>query len=94
MKVLEYVNKTDLGSSGLPQGDTFIDLATSDIVEGKNDEGKTTFNVTLPDGKSHFLPKTVMREIQEIAKSGKTKVRITRTGKTQTDTRYTVIAQL
>jgi len=92
-KLSDYLKATDLGSAGLPQGDTYVDIAGTEILEGKNDEGKTTYKLNLPEGKSYFVPKNVMRDIQERAKDGAVKVRITRTGKTQTDTRYTVVKQ-
>jgi hypothetical protein len=93
MKISEYIKEKDF-DFGLPQGDTIIELDTTEIEETtfKTQDGKEkpTWKITIPNGESYNIPKSVLAAIKTIAEKGGKKVRVTRTG-TQLSTRYTTV---
>lgn len=96
MQLNEFLKNKNF-SNALPQGDTFLDVLTTEIKEVAipNDDGTSRigYEATTKEGNTHLLPKSVLASIKKLASTGATKVRITRTGTTKTDTKYAVIAQ-
>jgi hypothetical protein len=94
MNLKEYLNNVKL-TNALPQGDTVIDISTTEIIETKvkTKEGteRPAMEAHTKDGNVYFLPKNVLSQMQNLARAGATNVRITRTGTTLQDTRYTVV---
>ena len=91
MNLKEYVEKTDfLSGKGLPEGDTYVDIAKTEVEEGEY-EGKKTFRLVFPDKNECWVPRTVMGLIKKVAGEGFAFARVTRQGKGKEDTRYTVI---
>lgn len=88
-KLADYLKTADFGSAGLPQGDTYIDLLTTEVEEGTY-EGRTVYHLKTAEGKEYSVPKTVMSSIKGLA-ADFAKVRITRQGKEKTDTKYTTV---
>jgi hypothetical protein len=95
----QYLEQTNVEVGGFdkfPQGDTFINLASTEVEEMDSmftdDAGnkKKQYLLTI-NGKKIVCPKGVMADIQEQAKLGFTEVRVTRTGTTKDNTTYTVI---
>lgn len=95
MNLKEYA-KTQSFASGFPEGDTYLNLEDVDCeeVQSKFEDGERKgTKIRTKDGKEFFCPKSVLAELVKFASDGKSKVRITRSGKTKNDTRYTVLAQ-
>ena len=94
MKILEYAKTQQLGS-GLPQGDTFLDLEKTEFEETTyiplDGPARPTTKIKTEDHE-YFVPKSVVSELVKLAQTGKTKTRITRTGTTKNDTKYTVVS--
>ena len=93
-KLNDFVKQKDF-SLGLPEGDTIIELATTEAEDSifkdrKTGEEKPTYKLTLPNGEVYTVPKTVMNEIKQLEAKGAVRVRVTRTG-TQLNTKYTVV---
>lgn len=95
IKMSEYVKQKEF-DFGLPQGDTILEMATTDVEETvftTNDgKEKPTWRITLANNETYNVPKSVMASIKNLQEKGACKVRITRTG-TQLQTRYTVVQQ-
>ena len=93
MKLNEYARTKEF-DFGLPQGDTIIELESTEVKETSftTNEGKEkpTWQLILSNGESYNVPKTVMAAIKQSLEKGAKKVRVTRTG-TQLATRYTVV---
>ena len=92
MNLKEFVKEKKFQSgSGLPEGDTVLEVNNIDVEEVKNDEGKISYKLTLGNGDVRYVPKTVMKKIKSLVEQGKDKVRVTRSGLTMNDTSYTVV---
>lgn len=94
MKIQEYA-KTKTFSEGIPVGDTVVDLEKTEFEDFQfsNDDGKTISRakMKLPDGKEYYCPNSVVKELMYISRAGGKNARVTRTGTTKDNTRYTVI---
>ena len=75
--------------SGLPEGDTNLDVGRVQVSEDEY-EGKIRYKLVDGD-KVYFVPKTVMKGIQQVVAEGKKTARVTRQGLTMNDTSYTVV---
>jgi len=92
MNLKDFVKEKKFSTgSGLPEGDTVIDLVSTQVEEFKNDEGKVSYKLTLNSGVVFYVPKTVMKKTQELSGKGFSVVRVTRSGLTLNDTSYTVV---
>lgn len=94
MRLLEALEKINEGT-GLPQGDTFINIENSEANQKNYTDDKTgevteKWDLSAEDGKIYNVPRSVMRDIKELCRKGAKRVRITRTG-LKADTRYTVV---
>ena len=94
MQLTDFIKNKNFSNS-LPQGDTIINILTTQVIEEtrKNDDGTTrnVFELTLDDGQKLIVPKSVMADIKNRIIQGANKVRITRAGTTKLDTKYTVV---
>ncbi len=83
-------NEKFSSGSGLPTGDTVIDLEKTQVVPDEY-EGKPRWKLTFEDGTEYFVPKTVMKGIKEAAENDFGFARVTRTGTELNNTQYTVV---
>lgn len=94
MKLNEYA-KTQNFTEGFPQGDTHLTLEELEFEDYKfkDDTGKELVKTKIKtkNGKEHYCPRSVFRELLAIAQSGGKEARITRTGTTKENTKYTVV---
>ncbi|KKL59079.1 hypothetical protein LCGC14_2218960 [marine sediment metagenome] len=94
MKLKEYVEKNDfVTGKGLPQGDTILNINEVDVLESEYD-GNPRFQLKWKEGDvehEYYVPKGVLADIKKLAADGAVNIRVTRTGTTKSDTRYTVI---
>lgn len=93
MNLKEYLATANLGQ-GLPQGDTVLELDKIELEDVKATfDGKERIRTKMKtqDGKDFFIPFSIVRNLQNFSINGVNKVRITRTGTTKTDTRYTIV---
>lgn len=87
--------KLTQSTQGLPMGDTYITIDTTEAeeIEFKDFSGKPVKKwVIKSDGKEYVIPPNLMRDIKTVADKGAKIVRITRTGE-KANTRYNVLAQ-
>jgi len=97
MNLKDYLNTKELAGKvpGFPEGDTFINLdeVSAEDFSFDDDNGKkiTKTKLKFKDGKEHYCPDSVLRKIEELMTQGLKKVRVTRTGTTFDNTKYTVI---
>ncbi|MBP42750.1 MAG: hypothetical protein CL528_13330 [Aequorivita sp.] len=93
MKLNQYVEQAKFGS-GLPQGDTIINLETTDVEETEFEQvdgsKQKKWILTTENNDTYIVGITVMSGIQEARDKGFSKVRVTKTG-FKLDTKYTVI---
>jgi len=94
MKLIEFVEKNvfEAEASGFPTGETTINIKEIDIEERQEEyDGhiKKKFVVKI-DGKPVYVPEIVLDKIKSLAQTGKTIVKITRTGQGKYETRYKV----
>ena len=94
MNLKEYA-KTQTFTEGFQQGDTHLALEELDFEDYKfkDDTGKELVKTKIKtkDRKEYYCPRSVFREIVHIAEAGGKEVRITRTGTTRDNTKYTVV---
>ena len=91
MNLTEFVKDKDFKTgSGLPEGDTEINLVKDSIEEVQHKEYGLRYKITQKD-KEYLVPKTVMNGLQKVIEEGFLKARVTRSGLTLNDTSYTVV---
>ncbi len=87
----QYVPKTIKNISELSE--VSVDVQVMDDGEGLGNEGPYTYSYVEINGERYKVPATVLQALKEIleAKPNLKKFRVSRTGTTRQDTRYTVI---
>jgi hypothetical protein len=80
-----------------PQGDTYLELDKTEVEKKvspfKDKQGNEKFEYKIKyNQRDYTVGELIMKQIKEQVKTGKNKIRITRTGTTKDDTRYTVLA--
>ena len=94
----DYVKDKEFGAQfeKFPEGDTYFDLNKTEIEEiespflAKDGSPKVQY-LLKADGKELVAGTQIMQRIKEISAKGFSKVRVTRTGTTKDNTKYTVV---
>lgn len=94
MKITEYA-KTQTFTEGFPEGDTTVDLETAEFedFEFVDDSGKAIkrTKIKLGPNEEYYCPRSIVKQLNKLALAGAKVVRVTRTGTTKEDTRYTAV---
>ena len=93
-----FVKEAEFGQQfdKFPEGDTYFDLDKTEVEEVESlflDKfGKTKIQYLLKSGDKEFVAgKQILQRIKEEEAKGFNRVRITRTGLTKENTKYTVV---